>query len=65
MCCFIRGVDCQLNVMEEFLDLIPLKGIATGHDLFQALENCIKKYGLLWERLVRPLTVHWQCIPAM
>ena len=38
--------------MEEFLDLIPLKGTATGHDLFQALENCIPKYGLPWERLV-------------
>ena len=38
---FIRSVDCQLNVTEEFLDLIPLKGTATGHDLFQALENCI------------------------
>ena len=49
---FIRGVDCQLNVTEEFLDLIPLKGTATVHDLFQALENCIQKYALPWERLV-------------
>ena len=31
---FFRGVDCQLNVTEEFLDFIPLKGTATGHDLF-------------------------------
>ena len=30
---FIRIVDCQLNVTEEFLDLIPLKGTATGNDL--------------------------------
>ena len=31
---FIRSVDCQLNVAEEFLDFIPLKGTDTGHDLF-------------------------------
>ena len=43
---FIRGVDFQLNVTEEFPDLIPLKGTVAGHDLFQALENCIQKYGL-------------------
>ena len=48
---FIRGVDCQLNVIVEFLDLLPLKGSATGHDLIQAVENCIKN-GLPWERLV-------------
>ena len=52
MCCFIRGVDCQLNVTEEFLDLIPLKNTATRHDLFQALKNCIQKYRLPWERFV-------------
>ena len=44
-------MDRQLNVTEEFLDLIPLKATATGLDLFQALENCIQKYGLPWERL--------------
>ena len=31
---FIKSVDFQLNVAEEFLDFIPLKGTATEHDLF-------------------------------
>ena len=49
---FIRSIDCSLNMTEEFLELIPLKGITTGRDIFQALENCIDKYGLPWDRLV-------------
>ena len=49
---FIRGVDCSLNMTEEFLELIPLKGTATGRDIFQALEKCIDKYGLPWDTLV-------------
>ena len=49
---FIRGVDCSLNMTEEFLELIPLKGTTTGRDIFQALEKCIEKHGLPWDRLV-------------
>ena len=49
---FIKGVDCSLNMTEEFLELIPLKGTTTGLDIFQALEKCIEKHGLPWDRLV-------------
>ena len=50
---FIRGVDCNLNVTEEFLELIPLKSTTTGRDdVFLALENCMKKHGLPWDKLV-------------
>ena len=48
---FIRGIDCSPNMMEEFLELIPLKGTTTGH-IFQALEKCIEKHGMPWDRLV-------------
>ncbi|KAH1178575.1 hypothetical protein KIL84_012277 [Mauremys mutica] len=34
---FIRGVDCNLNITEELLDLMPLKGTTT-YDIFQGLE---------------------------
>ncbi|KAG6921105.1 GTF2I repeat domain containing 2 [Chelydra serpentina] len=40
---FIRGVDCNLNITEELLDLMPLKGTTTGRDIFQGLEECIEK----------------------
>ena len=49
---FIRGVDCSLNITEEFLKLIPLKSTTTGRDIFLALENCIKKHGLPWDKFV-------------
>ena len=54
---FIRGVDCQLNVTEEFL--ILLKGTAIGHNLFQALENCKNMACCGKDLYVWPPTVHW------
>ena len=47
-----QGVDCSLNVTEEFLELIPLKSTTTGRDVFPPLENCMKKHGLPWDKLV-------------
>ncbi|CAM4583033.1 unnamed protein product [Lepidochelys kempii] len=49
---FIRGVDCNLNVTEELLDLMPLKGPTTGHDIFQGLEECIERAVLPWNKLI-------------
>ena len=49
---FIRGVDCSLNITEEFPELIPLKSTTTGRHAFLALENCMKKHGLPWDKLV-------------
>ena len=49
---FIRGIDCSLNVTEEFLELTPLRSTTTGRGLFLALENCMKKHGLPWDKLV-------------
>lgn len=48
---FIRGVDLDLNVTEEFLDLIPMKDTTTGEDIFLAVEGAIEKLCLSWERL--------------
>ncbi|KAG6924098.1 GTF2I repeat domain containing 2, partial [Chelydra serpentina] len=49
---FIRGVDCNLNITEELLDLMPLKGATTGRDIFQRLEECTEKAALPWNKLV-------------
>ena len=49
---FIRGVDCNLHLTEELLELIPLKGTTTGRDIFQVIEICIEKHGLSWDKLV-------------
>jgi len=53
---FIRGVDENLNVTEELLDLLPMKGTTTGRDIFQELEACIDRSGLPWDKLVSVAT---------
>ncbi|XP_025090476.1 general transcription factor II-I repeat domain-containing protein 2-like isoform X2 [Pomacea canaliculata] len=53
---FIRGVDENLNIVEELLDLLPMKGTTTGRDVFQELEACIDRCGLPWEKLVSMAT---------
>lgn len=49
---FIRGVDDKLNITEEFLDLIPLKGTTTGLDIFKGVEKALENVGLSWSKLV-------------
>ncbi|KAM4026817.1 general transcription factor II-I repeat domain-containing protein 2-like [Anomaloglossus baeobatrachus] len=53
---FIRGVDENLNIIEEFLDLLPMKGTTTGRDIFKELEDCINTAGLPWDKLVSVVT---------
>ncbi|GFY37597.1 hypothetical protein TNIN_342521 [Trichonephila inaurata madagascariensis] len=37
---FIRGVDSQMNITEELLELVSLKGTTTGRDMKDAVINC-------------------------
>ncbi|XP_075197600.1 general transcription factor II-I repeat domain-containing protein 2-like [Anomaloglossus baeobatrachus] len=53
---FIRGVDENVNIIEEFLDLLPMKGTTTGRDIFKELEDCINTAGLPWDKLVSVVT---------
>ncbi|XP_075692926.1 general transcription factor II-I repeat domain-containing protein 2-like [Rhinoderma darwinii] len=53
---FIRGVDGDLNITEELLDLLPMKGTTTGRDIFKELEGCINTAGLPWDKLVSVAT---------
>ena len=49
---FIRGVTADLNVCEEFLQLVPLRGTTTGKDIFDAMLQCVEQYSLDFSRLV-------------
>ncbi|CAN7940767.1 unnamed protein product [Ixodes hexagonus] len=49
---FVRGIDKNLNVTEELLDLIPMKGTTTGADILSVLERVVEHAGLPWEKLV-------------
>ncbi|XP_042226267.1 general transcription factor II-I repeat domain-containing protein 2-like [Homarus americanus] len=43
---FIRGVDENMQVTEEFVKLVPLKGTATGDDIFVGLVGALDKLGV-------------------
>ena len=53
---FVRGVDKNLNITEELLDLIPMKGTTTGVDIFRELENCVERADFDWHKLVSVAT---------
>lgn len=40
---FVRGVDSALNITEELLDLISMKGTTTAKDLYQAVKETLDK----------------------
>lgn len=52
LCIFIKGVNENFDVIEEFLDLVPMKGTTTGEDIFNAVFENIASNGLKWENLV-------------
>jgi len=44
-------VDEDLNVTEEFSDLILMHNTTTGEDVFLALEETVENLSLSWDRL--------------
>ncbi|XP_076061542.1 general transcription factor II-I repeat domain-containing protein 2-like [Oratosquilla oratoria] len=53
MAVFIRGVTADLQVCEEFLQLVPLRGTSTGQDICDAVLQCVDQHSLDLSRLVR------------
>ncbi|KAK3931734.1 General transcription factor II-I repeat domain-containing protein 2 [Frankliniella fusca] len=49
---FIRGVDEALEITEELLTLIPLKGTTLGKDLFAALLKAFDTFNLSWNSFI-------------
>ena len=47
---FLRGVDNELYISEELLDLVPLKDRTTGNELFEAVLKTADKFGLEWKK---------------
>jgi hypothetical protein len=48
---FIRGVECDLTVVEEFVSLLPMSGTTKGVDVFSKVETLINDMQLPWENL--------------
>lgn len=49
---FIRGVDDDMVVTEELVDLVPLKGTTTSEDIFSGMMQSLDKLGVDWTKAV-------------
>ncbi|XP_055388131.1 general transcription factor II-I repeat domain-containing protein 2-like [Condylostylus longicornis] len=49
---FIRGVDRQMNVTEELLELVSLKDTTTGRDIKEAVINCMQVHQIDLKNLI-------------
>ena len=49
---FVRGINSNFDICEEFLQLVPLKDTTTGKDIFEAVILCLKEFKLDLSKLV-------------
>nr|XP_021321998.1 LOW QUALITY PROTEIN: general transcription factor II-I repeat domain-containing protein 2B-like [Danio rerio] len=49
---YVRGVDCNFELTEELLTIIPMHGQTTANEIFRHLCDTLKNAGLPWKRLV-------------
>ena len=53
---FIREMDANFLLTEELLSVESLKNTTTGKNLFHAVENCIARTGLEWNKMASVTT---------
>ena len=53
---FVRGVNDNFDILEEFLQLMPLKDTTTGKDILDAVLKCLEEFKLDLSKLVSVTT---------
>ena len=48
---FIHSIDSEFTIAEELLSLVPMKGTATGKDLFDAVLKVMVDFDMDYELL--------------
>ena len=49
---FVRGIKENFHILEEFVELIPMKNTTTGADILKALLQCLAAKNINFSRLV-------------
>ena len=53
---FIREINTRLELTEELFSVEPLKDTTKGQDLFNAVQKCIERTGLVWNKIASVTT---------
>lgn len=53
---FIRGVDSDMNISEEMLDVMPISGTTTENDLYLCISKSFENANVDWSKLVSVTT---------
>ena len=53
---FIRGMDSELDIVEDFAHLYPLKNTTTYEDIFEAVKLCCEDMDATFDKLVSVTT---------
>ena len=48
---FIRVINTRFELPEELQSVEPLKDTTTDQDLFNGVENCVERTGLVWNKM--------------
>ena len=49
---FIRGVDSDVKIIEELMEIVPMRGTTKANDIFTKLVDALDKLGVDWTKLV-------------
>jgi len=49
---FIRGVDSDVKIIEELVEVVPMRGTTKADDIFTKLVDALDKLGVDWTKLV-------------
>lgn len=53
---FIRGINDEFEIVEEFLAMESMRGTTRGCDLYECVSGCLEKFNLPWTKLLNVTT---------
>ena len=53
---FIKGINDEFEIVEEFLAMESMRGTTRGCDLYKCVSGCLEKFNLPWTKLLNVTT---------